>query len=415
LFPVIVGAYDPRWFGGEDERSRRCTDPGGSMSPQTDVRVLLVDDDPAILRAYGKALTLQGLTVETASNGAEGAGRVKSGVYDVIVSDISMPEMTGLEFLKAVRAHNLEVPVILMTGEPEVDSAMVAVEYGAFRYLAKPVEAHKLGETVLRAARLHKMAKLKREALELAGTGGQRLGERSALEVRFTWGLNLIWMAFQPIVSSRERRVFGYEALLRSDEPLMKNPADILDAAERLDRLHELGQSVRAHVAREASEAPAGVKLFVNLHSSDLNDDDLYSADAPLSKIAKRVVLEVTERASLYGVKNVGGCVAKLKALGFQIAIDDLGAGYAGLTSFTQLEPEVAKLDMSLVRGVDSDSRRQSIVRSMKTLCDDLGMLVVAEGVETPGERDTLTGLGCDLLQGYLFAKPGRGFCAPRW
>ena len=123
----------------------------------------------------------------------------------------------------------------------------------------------------------------------------------------------------------------------------------------------------------------------------------------------------MTERASLYGVKNVAACVAKLKALGFQIAIDDLGAGYAGLTSFTQLEPEIAKLDMSLVRGVDGDSRRQSIVRSMKRLCDDLGMQVVAEGVETAAERDMLAELGCDLLQGYLFAKPQRGFATTRW
>jgi EAL domain-containing protein (putative c-di-GMP-specific phosphodiesterase class I) len=221
-------------------------------------------------------------------------------------------------------------------------------------------------------------------------------------------------MAFQPIIGWAERRVFGYEALLRSDEPLMKNPAEMLDAAERLGRLHELGRTVRASVAADAPKAPEEAKLFVNLHSADLNDEELYSAQAPLSRIATRVVLEVTERASLYGVKNLAASVAKLKALGFQIAIDDLGAGYAGLTSFTQLEPEVAKLDMSLVRGVDSDVRRQSIVRSMKKLCDELGILVVAEGVETVPERNTLAELGCDLLQGYLFAKPGRGFEAAK-
>ena len=189
----------------------------------------------------------------------------------------------------------------------------------------------------------------------------------------------------------------------------------ILDAAERLERLHELGRAVRAHVAAAAPGAPLGARLFVNLHSANLNDDELYSADAPLSKIARRVVLEVTERASLYGVKNVPTCVARLKALGFQIAIDDLGAGYAGLASFTQLEPEFAKLDMSLVCGIDTDSRRQSIVRSMKNMCDELGMLVIAEGAETAAERDMLTKLGCDLLQGYLFARPERGFMAPRW
>jgi EAL domain-containing protein (putative c-di-GMP-specific phosphodiesterase class I) len=385
------------------------------MTLNDEMRVLLVDDDPAVLRAYTSALSRQGAVVETAANGREAAERVTDGAFDVIVSDINMPEMSGIEFLKAVRARDLDVPIILMTGDPGLDSAVRAVEYGASRYLAKPVGAAALQEAVLHAARLHELAKLKREALELPGRNGRRLGERAALEVRFSWGVSLRWMAFQPIVQWREQRVFGYEALLRSDEPLMKNPADILDAAERLGRLHELGRAVRASVAAAAPQAPEGVRLFVNLHSADLNDEDLYSAEAPLSKIANRVVLEVTERASLYGVKSVPACVAKLKALGYQIAIDDLGSGYAGLTSFTQLEPTVAKIDMALVRGIDSDSRRQSIVRSMKQLCDDLGVLVIAEGVETEAERDTLTNLGCDLLQGFLFASPGRGFDAPRW
>jgi EAL domain-containing protein (putative c-di-GMP-specific phosphodiesterase class I) len=378
------------------------------------IRLLLVDDDAAILRAYASALARHGVIVETASNGKAAAERVKAGSIDVVVSDISMPEMTGLEFLKAVRAHDLDVPVILMTGEPGLESAVLAVEYGAFRYLAKPVTAQELWANVTRAATLHKMARLKRDALELPGGSGKKLGERAALELRFSWGLDLLWMAFQPIVGWRDRRIFGYEALMRSDEPLMKNPAEMLDAAERLGRLHELGRTVRSRVAASASDAPAGVKLFVNLHSADLEDEELYSADAPLSRIAEHVVLEITERASLCNVKNVTSCVARLKALGFQIAIDDLGAGYAGLTSFTQLEPEIVKLDMSLVRAVDSDTRRQSIVRSMKQLSDELGILVVAEGVETASERDALAELGCDLLQGYLFAKPQRGFNSPQ-
>jgi len=381
----------------------------GNGTPPPDVRLLLVDDDPAIVRVYERALARSGATVETACNGREAAERVSRCAFDVIVSDIAMPEMTGLAFLKAVRAHDLDVPVILITGEPSLESAIHAVEYGAFRYLSKPVVLQELWETVLRAGRLHKLAKLKREALDL-GRGATRLGERAALETRFSRGVERMWMAFQPILRWSERRAFGYEALLRSDDPLMSNPAEMLDAAERLDQLHMLGRNVRSRVADAAPRAPAGAKLFVNLHSADLNDEDLYSFSSPLSRIAARVVLEVTERASLSDVRDVASCVARLRALGFQIAVDDLGAGYAGLTSFTQLEPEIAKLDMSLVRGVSSDPRRQSIVRSMKGLCDQLGVLVVAEGVETPAERDTLVELGCDLFQGYLFARPGRGF-----
>jgi EAL domain-containing protein (putative c-di-GMP-specific phosphodiesterase class I) len=104
--------------------------------------------------------------------------------------------------------------------------------------------------------------------------------------------------------------------------------------------------------------------------------------------------------------------IANLRALGFQIALDDLGAGYAGLTSFTQLEPEYVKLDMSLVRDVHENSTKQKIIRSMVRLCHDMGKLIIAEGVERTEERDALVDLRCDLLQGYLFAKPAKPFPA---
>jgi EAL domain-containing protein (putative c-di-GMP-specific phosphodiesterase class I) len=107
--------------------------------------------------------------------------------------------------------------------------------------------------------------------------------------------------------------------------------------------------------------------------------------------------------------------LAQLRRIGFRIAIDDLGAGYAGLTSFATLEPELVKLDMTLVRDVDKNPVKERLVRSMTSLCKDLGMLVVAEGVETPQERDALVALGCDLLQGYLFARPAEPFPDFAW
>jgi EAL domain-containing protein (putative c-di-GMP-specific phosphodiesterase class I) len=91
--------------------------------------------------------------------------------------------------------------------------------------------------------------------------------------------------------------------------------------------------------------------------------------------------------------------------------VDDLGAGYSGLSSFSQVEPDIVKLDMSLIRGVDASLAKSSLVKAMISLCsDELGVRVVCEGVETTAERDTLQRIGGDLLQGYLFAKPGSGF-----
>jgi EAL domain-containing protein (putative c-di-GMP-specific phosphodiesterase class I) len=92
------------------------------------------------------------------------------------------------------------------------------------------------------------------------------------------------------------------------------------------------------------------------------------------------------------------------------VAVDDLGAGYAGLTSFAMLSPEVVKIDMSLVRGIDQNPVTQRIIRSVVTLCRDMRVNLVAEGVETAAERDTLLALGCDLLQGYFFGRPAPTF-----
>jgi EAL domain-containing protein (putative c-di-GMP-specific phosphodiesterase class I) len=86
--------------------------------------------------------------------------------------------------------------------------------------------------------------------------------------------------------------------------------------------------------------------------------------------------------------------------------VDDLGAGYAGLTSFAALNPHVVKLDMSLIRGADREPVKQRLIGSMAALCKEFGIMVVAEGIETPAERETVTALGCDLIQGFLIGRP---------
>lgn len=380
------------------------------------VQILVVDDNHSILQATERVFKREGWTVTMAQDGLEAKEKLKERTFDIIVSDITMPGYGGLEFLRAVREQDLDVPVILMTGNPSIESSIRALEYGAFRYLLKPVGNDKLVETVRQGVRIHKLALLKRQALEHLSRVDHHLPPGISLETQFARSLALVWVAFQPIVSLAEHRVLGNEALLRSDDPVMNNPGELLDAAEVLGRVHELGRLVRAKAAAATASPQSGeAALFVNLHSSDLNDEELYSADSPLSKIASRVVLEVTERASLDNVKDVAGRTAKLRKMGFKIAVDDLGAGYAGLNSFTMLEPEFVKLDMSLVRGIDADPKRQSIVRSMRKLCEELGIQVIAEGIETVAERDMLASLGCNLLQGYLFAKPERGFPVPRW
>jgi len=197
---------------------------------------------------------------------------------------------------------------------------------------------------------------------------------------------------------------------MRSREAELPHPAAVLDAAERLGRVLELGEKIRILIAQDIPSAPADAVLFVNLHVCDLLDDSLLTHTSPLTAHAPRVVLEVTERANLAEVPGVRQRIALLREMGFRIAVDDLGAGYAGLSSFALLEPEIVKLDMSLVRNIHLSRTKTKIVRSMINLAKDMGMLVVGEGIESVSEAHALVELGCDLLQGYHYGRPTAPF-----
>jgi EAL domain-containing protein (putative c-di-GMP-specific phosphodiesterase class I) len=225
--------------------------------------------------------------------------------------------------------------------------------------------------------------------------------------------LRSLSFVYQPIVRWSARQAIAHEALVRSREPTCESPSALFEAARLLDRRRELGRAIRERLAVELDTIEGDV--FVNLEAGDLQDPELYDPGSAFGRFAHRVVLEITERAPLSAVPNIRRRVADLRELGFRVAVDDLGSGYAGLASLAVLEPEVVKLDMSLVRDIDRQPTCRHVVRSLTELCGKLRSLVVAEGVETAAERDTLVAMGCDVLQGYLFARPSQPPPAVSW
>jgi len=376
--------------------------------------IVIVDDEPLVLRALATYLERSPYHVVTCLTPHEAIRHISNGHVQVVVSDVTMPEISGIELLRMIRQHDPDLPVVLVTGKPAFKSAAEAIEFGAFMYLVKPVKPELLVSTVERAARLYRLAQTKRQAIALFGDGPVE-AERVGLETNFERALRGMWIAFQPIVRASDRTIFGYEALLRSEDESMSGPGPILHAAERLGALERLGRAVREKAAHSISTAHRSYTLFVNLHPQDLLDPDLHNDNAALSSVAGRVVLEITERSAITDIENARAIAMGLRNRGFRIAIDDLGAGYAGLSSFALLEPDFVKLDMTLIRNVDSSTVKQKLVKSLASLCKDMGLYVIAEGVETRAERDAVIDLGCDLLQGYLFARPGPAFPEVRW
>jgi EAL domain-containing protein (putative c-di-GMP-specific phosphodiesterase class I)/ActR/RegA family two-component response regulator len=377
--------------------------------------VLLVDDNDQILRAHERILGRAGYVVQTASDGLLAIAKVERGGIDAIVSDILMPNMDGIALLRAVRERDLDLPVLLLTGAPKVETAVQAIQHGALRYLIKPVPPNVLEREVQYAVRLYEWAKLRRVAQAHVGGDPLQAGDRAGLAANFGRALAGMYMVYQPIVSYAKRDVIGYEALMRTTEESLPFPGAILRASERLDRCEDVGRTVRGLVGASLATMRSQLEVFVNLHVRDLLDESLYNPDGPLGRYASRIVLEVTERAALDEIDDVGARVRRLRELGFRIAIDDLGAGYSSLTSLAQLQPDVVKLDMSLVRDVHKEAIKQKLVALFATLSKDMGILLIAEGVETAEERDALIALGCDVFQGYLFARPARELPSVTW
>jgi len=373
---------------------------------------MIADDDDNLLRALCRTLERAGHDVIRIADGGaacEHLGMLDPADVDAVVTDITMPGANGLEVMRSAHKLDPDLPVLLMTGLPTVETAVQALERGAFRYLLKPVDPDVLVQAVAQAVEMrHGLRAAVPDTRPWMSPPSSRA--RLELGTRFDLGLKRLFMAFQPIVSWRGKAVHAYEALVRTEEPTLARPENFFHAAEQLHRVHELGRTIRESVAEAIGAAPPDASIFVNLHASDLADDTLFSSTSALGPFASRIVFEITERTSLERVKDIKERVAALRGLGYRIAVDDLGAGYAGLSSLASLQPEVVKLDMSLVRDVDSEPIKQRLVASLQTLGGPLGITVVAEGVETNAERDALVAIGCDLLQGYLFAPPARSF-----
>ena len=240
------------------------------------------------------------------------------------------------------------------------------------------------------------------------------MSELAVLEASFERMLGSLTMHFQPIVHAQSHEIFGFEALMRPNDPDLPHPGAALDAAENLHRLESLGRTVRSIAAQTFAErGPDDAVLFVNLHALDLLDKTLSSRWSRLARLASRVVLEITERASVANVSDLRFRLAELREMGFRLAIDDLGAGYSRMGTFDPRETDIVKLDMSIVRDVDTDTRKRSAAAGIIRLCQDNGIQVVGEGVETHDECEALRDIGCDLLQGYFIARPGAEFVRP--
>jgi EAL domain-containing protein (putative c-di-GMP-specific phosphodiesterase class I)/CRP-like cAMP-binding protein len=396
------------------EERKRSQAPRPALRPLVAApgRVAVMHPSPGVLHEITRALSAAGFQAEGAGSVAALADLLAGGSFDLAVSNLDIPEAERIDLMQSIRVRDLDLPIILTTQDAGLQDASAAMSFGVLHCFVEPVAMADLVGAARRAVQFGRLTRLRREAVDRLHNSSEWMGDQAGLEIHFGSVLRSLWMAFQPVVSASAQDVVAFEALLRSGDAKLPNPMAVLRAAERLRRVHEVGRITRDRVAAAAAEIPGSSLLFVNVHAHDLLDDQLLDPRARLSALASRVFLEITERTPLDEFKHLRSLVARLRGLGYRIAVDNLGAGHAGMASLAELEPDLAKLDISLIRGIDRDSTRQGLVRAMLQVCRDMDIEAVCEGVETATERDALIDLGGDLMQGYFFARPGPGFPA---
>jgi EAL domain-containing protein (putative c-di-GMP-specific phosphodiesterase class I) len=384
--------------------------------PGAQLRVLVADDDELVCRAVERILRNQGFHVTTVSDGNSAVTAVMENEYDVILSDVCMPGTSGMDLMRVLRAYDVRVPVVLMTGQPGHAAAEEARELGAAQYLRKPVAPVELRRALEAAAKgIHEEVAPAGSSVRPTIAAPPSVDDVASLALPFERAMASLWMAYQPVVSVRSTRVIGYEAFVRTGEASFQTPEELFHAAEKLGKAQELCRKIRGKVADALESAPERTFLILGVGAHDLLDKELASEDSPLARHAKRIVLQVKQSSRLTQIQDLDARLHILRFMGFRVAVDDMSADGSGLSSFAQLEPDFVKIDGALVRELQSSMVRKRIVRTVIGLCDGIDVYVIAEGVETAEERDCLRQLGVDFMQGSFFSRPQKAFPLTAW
>ena len=219
----------------------------------------------------------------------------------------------------------------------------------------------------------------------------------------------LIDYAFQPIVSAKTGNIYGYEALMRPQSSILSSPLKLLQIATvqcQLSKIERISWFKPLSIYKKNRELFNDCKLFINsIPNECVSDVDIEEIELLYSDILQNIVVEITENEKLDDeiTTKKRNYVKKWNS---KIALDDYGSGYNGDISLLSIDPDIVKLDMMMIRGIETDKSRQSIVQKLILYAKEQGIIVLAEGVETHSQMEYLVLAGVDLLQGYYISRP---------
>lgn len=385
--------------------------PGGS--PEPPIRILIADDEPALRDAIASLLAHEdGLVLVGEAGDADQAIELAATSRpDVAIVDVSMPAGGGARAAREIIRLSPDTRVIALSAYEDRPTVLEMLRAGAVGYLVKGTTGEDLVGSIAKV--VDGGASLSAEVLdgivrELSSHLRREEIERSELDAtreeieRFLSGEG-VTMVFQPIVDLKTRAVVGMEALARFHALPLRAPNEWFADAVRM----EVGVQLELTTVRRAMEAlpsiPSPAYLSVNCSHRAAMSPELLSLIGPN---ASRMVFEITEHEPVADYPALAVAVAELRELGARLAIDDAGAGFASLRHTLMLHPDIVKVDISLTRDIDTDRAKRALAAALISFGEEMGISIVAEGIETAAELETLVALGVPFGQGFFLARP---------
>ncbi len=375
--------------------------------------VLVVDDDPGF---SGALIDLIGIdpkleVVGSAADASEGAEMVRSLRPTVCLCDVRLPGGGGEIVAAEARRSAPETRVVALSACDDAGTIMGMIRAGAMSYIVKGTAGDEVLDGIHRAIR--GQASMPASAAtavgaELRGQGEEARGK--VILLRHVLDHDLMSIVFQPVVDIETREPIAFEALCRVNLPPRRPPNNwFADAAD-----NDLGLEFELHAIRLAlahlSHLPDECPLHVNASPAVAMSPELallFKGIAP-----GRIVLEITEHTRIDDYPALAAALAPLRAAGVAIGVDDAGSGFSSMSHIVNMEADVIKVDISLVRDIHLNKMRRAMVGALAEFARQAEALVIAEGVELEEERATLITLGVTAAQGYLFGRPAPCSCA---
>ena len=380
---------------------------------------LIADDHPPNVALLEQMLRRAGAAnVHSTTDATAVLGMFQELRPDIVLLDLHMPGLDGVEVMAKIRGvldDDDFVPIVVLTADATADARNVVLTSGANDFLTKPVDRTEVvlrTRNLLHTRALHQAVREHNEALrrEIEQRTAVDRAAAAALmakraEIEEALGGGVLRMVFQPVVELGTGRTVAYEALARFDREPYRTPDVWFAQAAEVGLGTELEIAALHAALCQLPRLAPDQWLALNVSPSTAVDDAFPTLLAGCA--IDRVVLEITEHAGIDDYDLLRAAIQRAGGGRLRVAVDDAGAGFASLSHILRLCPDAIKLDMSLVRDIDSDPVKRALASSLVTFALEIGSVIIAEGIETASELDCLRDLGVAWGQGYHLAKPG--------